>query len=387
MAEYYPIGHDMAESLFDDALGQSCSSRDSVSLMFCGSGDARHLFSTLFVLSLKEMSTRKAVCKDIHITILDLKPAAIARTLIFFEMFVVYAVLKARHTPGAEDAPIVMAYLYAGHVVPAAVNSKLQSHISGLITGLETDDNLFDWLFLPEATRKAVVYVLKQWQKPIEANHYRAPTVRRVVKERMLGQRARSAVLLGELNDRETPQAFKNDRKAFDELAVLLPSKEFAERRDPQLVALMQQYEGGSNDAIKQLADHIDANWVTNLTLIDFDHAEARWNGDDPWHLTAGEDCRVPSIEADPLELARMLPITTKGSGVLEMIGSFFDVVSLAVVKLSGRLKIEALVGEMTDIMERLRWGCCDARTQALGNVNPRNFPRAYDRIHMSNIP
>lgn len=356
--------------------------------MFCGSGDARNLFATFLMLSVTEFATRKNLCKDIHITILDLKPAAIARTLIFFDIMMMYVMLKTKDIPGIEDAPAIMAYLYAGHVIPAAVNEKLQTHIKGLIEALETDDKIFDWLFVPASTRKEVAYVLRQWQKPLEADYYRAPTIRRAVGKILKSDRAKAALFFGDVTRHEDLQGFEQDRKTFDELTILLPSKAFAERRDPPLVALMQQYyEGGSQDAANQLANYVDATWVTNLTLIDFDHIESTRSGDRAWGSTLTDEERVPSIAADSVHLAGMLPHTAEGVGVLEMIGSFFSAVSITITKLSPRLMIEALVGEMTDTMDRLRWHCLDSRSQPSGGIDPSRFPRTYDRIHMSNIP
>lgn len=50
-------------------------------------------------------------------------------------------------------------------------------------------------------------------------------------------------------------------------------------------------------------------------------------------------------------------------------------------------MKVEVLVGEMTDVMERMRWNCLEERSKPAGGIDPSNFPRTYDRIHMSNIP
>lgn len=356
--------------------------------MFCGSGDARNLFTTLLMLSLKEITEKKNVCKSVHITVLDLKPAALARTLIFFDMMITYFMLKTKKTPGIEDAPVIMAYLYAGHVIPAAVNEKLQTHIEGLVEALETDEKIFDWLFVPASTRKEVAYVLKQWQKPLEANYYRAPTVRRTVGNRLRRDKVKAAMFFGDTSRLEDLPGFAKDRKTFDELTVLLPSKAFAERRDPPLVALMQRYyERRSKDAATQLANHVDTTWVTNLTLIDFDHIESTRSGDSAWNLMLTDEEKVPAIETDSLQLAGVLPPIAAGVGALEMIGSFFDAVSMSVAKLSPRLMIEALAGEMTDIMDRIRWNCLDARSKPSGGINPSKFPGTYDRIHMSNIP
>ena len=86
--------------------------------MFCGSGDARHLFATLLDMQFKEMMGGRKICKDVHFTLLDLKPAAIARTLIFFDMMMTFAILRSRKTPGIQDATKVIAYIYACHIIP-----------------------------------------------------------------------------------------------------------------------------------------------------------------------------------------------------------------------------------------------------------------------------
>ncbi|KAK3358423.1 hypothetical protein B0T24DRAFT_129299 [Lasiosphaeria ovina] len=391
VAEYYAIGHDVVQSLFDEALFKSCSPKDNVSLMFCGTGDARNLFMTLLVVSVFDMqSPTKQACNDIHITILDLKPAAIARTLIFFDMLIMLAHLRSRKTPGIEDGPAIMAYLFAAQVVPAAVNEKLQAHISGLISTLETDEKVFNWLFVPESTRKQVVYVLKQWQNPLQANYYSAPVIRRTVKHRLTAHRLQQITMYGQSLAKDTLPGFERDRKIFDELAILLPTKDFARRRDPPLVALIEKYDKtGSREAINQIRSHVDAAWVTNLTLIDFDHVESLivYGENGLGEKVSTDEDKVPSIESDPLELVHMLPNNGQDEGVLDMVGGLFVSVSYGLIKLSGRLKIEALAGEMTDTMDRIRWGCLEARSRPAGGIDPSEFPRKYDRIHMSNIP
>ncbi|KAH8904162.1 hypothetical protein BR93DRAFT_971230 [Coniochaeta sp. PMI_546] len=386
VAEYYAIGHDEFQSLYDHELEQSSSAGDSLSFMFCGSGDARHLFTTLLTMQVNEMMGRTKVCKNLHITILDLKPAALARTLIFIDMLLVYAIMKMRKTPGIEDAPTVMAYLYVGHVIPAAVNEKLQTQIKGLIDSLEAGEPLFDWLFVPAATAKQVVRCLRQWQGPLEAPCYRAKTVRKAVGDRLEMNREQQKAMLGRLLV-STPQGMEQDRKSLDDLTVLLPSRGFAERRDSALVPLMMRYEKGSRDAIKELGDHIDANWVTNPTLIDVDYSERTRAEQEPWLHSATVEDMVPAMESDPIELAVKLPTFGTGTTVLDAVGKFFDGVSMALVTLSERMKIEALVGEMSDVMERIRWDCLEARSKPSGGIDPSKFPRKYDRIHMSNIP
>lgn len=75
----------------------------------------------------------------------DLKPAALARTLIFFSMTTSSfgKKIKGGRAKG-EDLEIMMAYLYAGIAVPAAVNDMLQTHIKKLLEVLGKDKKLFN---------------------------------------------------------------------------------------------------------------------------------------------------------------------------------------------------------------------------------------------------
>jgi len=185
------------------------------------------------------------------------------------------------------------------------------------------------------------------------------------------------------------PQGLESDRETFNDLTVLLPSNSFAKHRDAEVVPLITRYkEDRSEDAIKELGAYIDSNWVTNPTLIDVDYMEATRNEREPWARNATDEDKVPSLESDPIELAaKMIPVKKNPEGVLDLVGKFFDVVALALIMMSKRLKIEALVGEMTDVMERVRYNCLEARSERYGGIDPSKFPRTYDRIHMSNIP
>lgn len=387
------MGHDLAQSLFDDALLKSSSPQDTVSLMFCGSGDARHLFTTIISLA-PHMARKPPVCKDVHITIVDLNPTAIARTLILISMVMLYATSQAipsyHHTQTTGDQLVMIAYLYAGHVIPAAVDEALQHHIDELVAVLATDEPLFGWLFVPTATRKAVVHVLKQWLKPLKAAYHQTGTVRREIRKRMNDDAKYKLVRIGRL--REIQPGFEKDEKTFNLLGVLLPSTSFAARHDPQLVQLIKYYDKSRLQfAAHQLTEHIDATWVTNRTLLDIDLDDVLQKIDFcPCGQCKIEDM-VPRIESNPIYLGDDLPkCASESEGVLDYVGQFFDSLAVALLRfevVSSQLKVEVLVGEMTDTMERLRWNCLEARSKPAGGIDPSTFPRVYDRIHMSNIP
>lgn len=104
------------------------------------------------------------------------------------------------------------------------------------------------------------------------------------------------------------------------------------------------------------------------------------------------EWARLTALDGEPVSLLpRNMGDTDpepmlRQRGIVEIMGSYFYVVGHALMHLrrASQLRLELIVGEMTDIMERLRYGCLDDRACTGSSVS---FPRTLDRTHMSNIP
>lgn len=281
------------------------------------------------------------------------------------------------------------------------MRETLQTHIQGLISTIEADDKkLLGFFFMSIATRKQVLHCLKRWQEPLEDTPcYRTATVRRVVRQKIAEQESLMPPL---------PRAHETfDTFSFDELTVLLPGPDFTARRDPPLVELIRRCRAlapGSarSTATRAVGEYIDANWAVNPTLIDIDYEERNQADMDMYAIANGRtvpvDEMVPSMEWSPIDLKdrlMMVPMDlhkgvlpqTENAGSLGYIGNFFAAISDILVKMTGRVMVEAVVGEMADFMERTRWDCLPDRKESIDGIDPSKFPRVYDRIHMSNIP
>ncbi len=85
VAEYYPFGHDQVE-YFTEVLGVDAKgNKYNVSMLFAGSGDARNVFAAITSMSFREDDKTRSF-GHLHITMLDLKHAALAKTLILLNM-------------------------------------------------------------------------------------------------------------------------------------------------------------------------------------------------------------------------------------------------------------------------------------------------------------
>lgn len=80
--EYYTVGHDAPEPLYTRDL--LASGRDKISLLFGGIGDARNLFQTLIAIGDDARTGKLPKELFFHLTVVDIKPAVIARDLLFF---------------------------------------------------------------------------------------------------------------------------------------------------------------------------------------------------------------------------------------------------------------------------------------------------------------
>ncbi|ROW07056.1 hypothetical protein VPNG_06673 [Cytospora leucostoma] len=341
--EYYTVGHDIPRAIINETEVQALpTSQKDITFLFCGSGDARHILMTLFDFFKMPLVTRTVRFENIHFTILDLKPAALARTIIVFDILSRYSTIKYLKTEGHEDALKVASYVYTCQILPPFVFEKLQQHLESLTESLEEgEEDPF-----PEAK-------------------------------------------------------MTKDRKDFDALGAIFADDEFIKRREPRLGELYAAYKSGGPAQLKDLEQYLDENWKINITLLDSDQEAARnWNleeisryhesGCKPWSITYDGDYPANLCQFDPVETADLFVPVDEEAPSIEKMAMWFDLVTVGILTLHGKLTIEAVVGEMTDVMERIRYDALGHRFLAPRNKkdsDPRRFPKTFDRIHMSNIP
>ena len=120
--------------------------------------------------------------------------------------------------------------------------------------------------------------------------------------------------------------------------------------------------------------DYIATHWRVNPTLLDLE-----------WH----RDCGVSidgTLQFNPYHAIGLLVeradlkirIPARSDRLFDFLSPFFLETARAIRELHGRLTIKFLLGEMTELMEQLRYSLID---------RPKGFPKLYNRVHMSNIP
>lgn len=398
--EYFGMGHDDVGELFSKKQVKAIAARqDNISAMFCGSGDARHVFSTIMLLGQGLDMGRDKRIKNMHFTLVDIKPAALAKFLIIIDMLIRFMYMRIMKTGNYRDVLVVVAYLYTCQIIPPFVLEKLHEHIDNLVDVLDPDietdqSEVYDFMHIPTDTRRAVLKVLKQWRQPV-GSHYSVARIRPHIRDEVKVKRAQKEAAFGKSKE----SVSKQDRKDFDSLGCLFADLDFFRRREPEVVLLYEAYKSAEPRTRRELEEYLDAHWSVNVTLLDSDHeatmdedlakiASFYASGCEPWSVHS-DDSFAHLAEFDPV-LTLQLFMPRSKSPVLEGMGLYFDAVTASIAVCFDEISMELILGEMTDVMERVRFDALEHRSCAPktdGDVDSRTFPKTYDLIHLSNIP
>lgn len=258
--EYNSMGHDDTEDFLSKAQIEAIAAcQDNISTMFCGSGDARHILSTLVTVGRTfEMGADKRI-KKLHFTLVDVKPAALAKFIIILDMLIRYSVMKIMKTPGHQDALVVVAYLYTCQIIPPFVLQKLYDHLDRLIELLDGGQDIaqhevMPFIYIPPDIQRAVLNVFKQWRHPI-SSHYAVACARPTIWENVKMKRSHTAAAFG-----PERSVSKKDRKDFNSWGYVFADMNFFKRREPELATLYEACHSNASHKQEQLEEYLNAN-------------------------------------------------------------------------------------------------------------------------------
>ncbi|KAM7222932.1 hypothetical protein V8F06_001488 [Rhypophila decipiens] len=410
VAEYYPVGHDVPDSLLDEPLFKrlglsienmklvpktNTKDRD-VSFLFCGIGDDRHMFATIIGSGAASRNLRPhnstnqqpfKFLKALHITVLDLKPPTLAKLLILLGLFAQYHASKKSN----EDVKVrhnlicAMVYIFIAVVYPPFVHDVVQQSLGRLIDAMEAGTPVCSWVYVPEHSRAPILHYLKQWQGPAAEAYSNSKRLRDISARQIAMSEQAEAMMVN----------------------ILAPPKNFDSGDGPELRKLLDSVKGNPKKAaanLKSLDDYISATWKTNVTWLDLDW-ERQWKEDsspfnNPDEMHSG--LRFNAIQVVAAVSRDVQSFKGKQGNTISRLAGFFAESAEAAIELveSASLVIEVICGEVAEVMERLQYDCYEGRAVGTASAtagsdnkpqiqgpDPSKFPKTFDRIHLSNIP
>ncbi|KAI2467676.1 hypothetical protein F4781DRAFT_423198 [Annulohypoxylon bovei var. microspora] len=359
---YLSPGHETAGPLYSYGLLMSASRDPVLSFMLCAVGDARHLFQTLVKYPLLLEVTQK-----LHITAVDDKPTIIARDLILFSLL-----QEAVTNQESRDMiQLSLSYLYSAHIIPPFAWEMLQATISKLLEKLENRQQPLGWVYLPVSLMDVVVRPLKDWQ----ITRYTTSEIRCFV---ML----RPHQTIDHIHCIEC----EADHRTFKKFGVLFPPEA---RFEPELSALVTAYNNNERDAQQRISHYLDDHWKVNSTLTDWSDQMVRSDLGLKLNVMHDPFCIIDCLTK---QATSMIKSSRSAYSVLTLATEFFERVCISLILLKERLTVEMIVGDMADVLERVRYGALDRPKKRQGEgdrVSPTttDWPKKYHFIHMSNVP
>ncbi|KAJ6617025.1 hypothetical protein B0H10DRAFT_1914787 [Mycena sp. CBHHK59/15] len=442
--EYHNIGQDPVMSLVDDwgpehkapLKLRSMSDKDlsQISLLLGGVGDARHVYGTLVGLhrAHQKLGQSQRQALRVHITLLDIHPAALTR-----DICMLLLLEQLMHTPAESSvtrAEILSAlfYTFAGVVMPGYCFDRLEK----IMNGLKTDPQLPSWIHVDSNAISQINTVIDFWTSVSErftaegALQVHTPTspagVLEVVKMPNISPEFRAITEANIASKRQEviemingmtsaqlarmglappgPNASAEQKRHFakrredvvasmmesvmnnvgnmnfermwyEEVKIFMPPPElWARHPGVEMFPRMIERTARLAQVFPKVKAHVNATWKPNPTL--FDPAQPGY----------------PNLKLDPFEAPGYIDLFNQRFGInsttdddrpdAPSYGNFVDFfgnVAASLKELQGQIKLEILCGELTQELSKMRFGGDHTR--------PANFPRAYTRAHLSNVP
>ncbi|CAH0025110.1 unnamed protein product [Clonostachys rhizophaga] len=167
------------------------------------------------------------------------------------------------------------------------------------------------------------------------------------------------SALFGDLepeSDKVPPGCGKHgpDTQSFDDIHIILPPAHLMQKHEPRLAEIHNAYRKKKTKKNRNvLGDYLDSNWKPNVTVIDLEFQRKRED------RATGQ----PDISWSPYQIAS------------ELYSSFPP------------QAVQLVLGEMNDVLERLRYGLLRLDQKPVKKLDPSKFPDTFDNIDLSNIP
>lgn len=281
-----------------------------------------------FLLILRDRMEGKLKDQSFHFTLVDIKPAVIARDIVIF--LLLDDLSKVIRTSGPKRSLLLacLYYTYLSSIMPGRLATLLQARIQLAIDILEDKKPPPAYLDIPHIHRPEVLRVLKQWQHDASARLFVAK-MRREIGSQRFRDKFRSGLHMGPMPD--MPPAWRMEELFYEQTGVLTVPKPFDAVCGDDIRAA---FEASSMQKIERkdaVAEKVTADWASNVTMIDLDWVEAPRGIDgtdvdvahNPWQFGAALRGLVP-----------MKP----GARLFDMVSMWFTIVADCFSDLKGDL-------------------------------------------------
>lgn len=353
--EYYVVGHDEACSQIDASMLDQ--SDRSISILFGGIGDARNMYATLLKVDQLEREFLRLPTRKYHLTINDIKPETLARDLLMFFLLNDLGRIKELGENKRRDILTTIFFLYIASVVPQRVSGHIQVTIERVVAALQSGNGIPTWVHIYERDKVLLLKTLNSWHGNLKIRHNVAEVMRVHTK------------YLKSAKMDTFPPALATERSFFAKTGAYWASWPWAKQHEPILFTAR-----ADKKHWQKAKTHVAENWSINVTIMDEEWPEDQAYKGDLKSILAFD----PFAIMTRFYLHTGLDEPTEDPTLYAYAAKFFACVAVAIQRLQDRLVVEVIHGEISDVLEAIRYRTLDRAD---------NFPTEYDQVHLSNIP
>ncbi|KAH6667863.1 hypothetical protein B0J14DRAFT_173642 [Halenospora varia] len=378
--EYYVVGHDEAQSLFDSSLNKSHRDDEVLSFFFGGAGDARHLLRSVIAISSDE-DAKKIPEKKYHFTLNDINVRVLARNLVIWTMLDEMSEMTiTEETDEFVDLMTTLFFTFTSPMMPRAAFDRLHQAIAKVLAILEDGKQPLSWVYIPKQDIDLYIDALKYWQGKALRVLPPSKVILRVAEEMEAKRKGISKFVT------MTPTMYRNEKLLYMQSAALFPPQRFMEKHDSAMLRLWEQHSQQSKANANEFKDLLKKTWKTNTTFVDPSWYEENAEGDfsnDPFELINCLKNYHDESDTGPGNATRLY------DHVAYFFGQFAD----ALYHIKDRLVVEVVEGDCIDFADCLHFGLYQDQGNKSGNnkakkfVRPNKFPNRYTRMSLSNVP
>ncbi|TFY79515.1 hypothetical protein EWM64_g4494 [Hericium alpestre] len=452
--EYYIVGTDEIMSLVDDwGAGEPSPLKlkempvkdlGHMNFLFGGCGDARQVFGSLIGLlrAYKDLNKSRQAALKVHMTLLDIYPASLARDLCMF-LLLNDLIENEYDEETIAEIKATIAFVYLAIIIPSYCWDRYQKVVAELRSRLtETPLRLPPWLYVVEDCIPPILEILDFWTKFPEEKSTKAmlshhhvidekemllnnPLITGAFKdkyhENYLERRQEFSELVDAMTEEQlmeiglaelgkTPEQNKKilaeRRDAYLDEAVELmekgPTTQFAyekewfkmvqcfmpprqlRKRHPgfsQLFKGVMEHKKPTKGLLQKVKSHINSDWKPNLTFFDGANEEHRMLGSGGYPNLKQLDVfqSVRSLYNFNGDFNIREGFDKTDSAAFNSASQFFDGVIDALRTMGDKLTLEVILGELTQELSKMKLNGDHTR--------PADFPRSFTRTWLSNVP
>lgn len=382
--EYFTIGHDQPTSLFDLTINKNDPIGSSVSFLFGGIGDARHLLRTIIGIAELEKA-HQLKQKKYHLTMIDVNKYVLTRDLIMLMLLEELSGLET-DSEDAENILTTLFFVFIAVIIPRIAFDHLHRTIDKALSALQSGENPLKWMYLHKEDLHLYIQSLKSWKVRASTIITTAAAVDEVTRqlhkrEMELPPFARQGLV---------PTSCKSENKLYKATAILIPPKRVLQKYDPQMLVLLQDHIAKPKTNAAKFKRHLQEHWNFNTTLVDVEWYDSLL---DKSEFDIGTDA-FSALESLGPEFETLPTKAKNPERLFDYFAPFFIDFAQSIKYLKGRLQVEAMHGDYVDVAEKLRFelyrdedSSVSSETSISTIIRRKDFPVLYDRIHLSNVP